>query len=192
MPGAVLAGGASRRMGVEKASLPYGSSTLAAHQVSRLAAIFEEVWLVVRDTPTYDPVEARLLFDSDPERSAMSGLLRVLAESEDHVFVLAVDLPLVPEAVIRAIAVRAAESRAAAVLPEESGALQPLAGVWRRSALAVGRARADAGDRSLRGFAQAVEAEAFREEEWRRLDPSGNAFANLNTVEDWTIARGRA
>ena len=31
MPAAVLAGGASRRMGVPKASLPYGRTTLLAH-----------------------------------------------------------------------------------------------------------------------------------------------------------------
>lgn len=192
MPAAVLAGGASRRMGVPKATLPYGRRTLAEHQIERLAAIFSKVWLVTRDAPDFSPGAARLLFDRDPERSAMSGLIRALEEAEDRVFVLAVDLPLVPDAVLRGIADRALASPAPAVLPEHDGALEPLAGVWRRTALAEARRRAGTGDRSLRGLAEAIGAEPFAESAWRPLDPSGNAFANLNTVEDWVIARERA
>jgi molybdopterin-guanine dinucleotide biosynthesis protein A len=192
MPAAVLAGGASRRMGAPKAALPYGRTTLAEHQTSRLAAMFDPVWLVVRDTPAFPFGPARLLFDDDPERSALSGLMRALAEAEDRVFVLAVDLPLLPEPVIRALAAASLSSGAGALLPETAGGLEPLAGVWRRAALSVAAERAGAGDRSLRGLAAAVGAEAFPEAAWRRIDPSGNAFANLNTVDDWAIARERA
>jgi molybdopterin-guanine dinucleotide biosynthesis protein A len=64
--------------------------------------------------------------------------------------------------------------------------------VWRRVALPEARKRIAAGDRSLRGLARAVGAEAFPESAWRALDPSGNAFANLNTIQDWVVARERA
>lgn len=179
-------------MGLPKATLPYGRGTLAGHQIERLARVFREVWLVVRETPDFSPAPARMLFDGDPERSALSGLTRALEECEDRVFVLAVDLPLVPEPVLRAIARRGLESPAAAVLPETAGELEPLAGVWTRAALAEAKRRAAAGDRSLRRLAEAVGAEAFSEDAWRRLDPSGNAFSNLNTIEDWVVARERA
>ena len=43
MPAAVLAGGASRRMGRSKAALPYGAGTLLEFQTGRLADLFEEV-----------------------------------------------------------------------------------------------------------------------------------------------------
>ena len=151
---------------------------------------------MTREAPAFSRGAARLLFDRDPERSAISGWMRALEEPQegetDHVFVLAVELPLVPETVLRAIAARALASPAAAVLPEVAGELEPLAGVWRRAALAEARKRVAAGDRSLRGLARAVGAEAFTESAWRALDPSGNAFANLNTVEDWVVARERA
>jgi molybdopterin-guanine dinucleotide biosynthesis protein A len=192
MPAAVLAGGASRRMGAPKAALPYGQTTLAAHQTLRLAELFDPVWIVVREPPAFLFGPARVLFDDDPERSAISGLTRALGEAEDRVFVLAVDLPLLPEPVIRAIAAASLASGAAALLPETAGGLEPLAGVWRRAALPVAAERVRAGDRSLRGLAKAVGAEAFPETAWRRLDPSGNAFANLNTIQDWAIARERA
>ncbi|MEP6769800.1 MAG: molybdenum cofactor guanylyltransferase [Acidobacteriota bacterium] len=192
MPAAVLAGGASRRMGSSKAALPYGSGTLAGHQTGRLAELFSPVWLVVRDPPPYSFAPALMLFDGEGERSALSGLQRALEEAEDRVFVLAVDLPLLPLALARALAECSLKSEAPAVLPEVAGKLEPLAGVWRRAALPAALRRALKGDRSLRGLAEEVGAEAFPEAAWRACDPSGNAFTNLNTVQDWAIARERA
>lgn len=192
MPAAVLAGGESRRMGTPKESLPYGPGTLAEHQTSRLARIFQEVWIVVRETPAFAIGPAKPIFDDDPVRSAFSGLLRALEEAEDRVFVLAVDLPLLPDQLIAAIADRSLASAASALLPENAGDLEPLAGVWRRSTLAEGRRRAQAGDRSLRDFARAVGAGKFPDAEWRAIDPSGNAFANVNTIDDFVLARTRA
>lgn len=192
MPAAVLAGGASRRMGVPKPSLPYGPGTLAEHQTRRLARFFEEVWLVVREAPSYPAGPARAIFDDEPEPCAMSGVLRAIAEASDHVFVLAVDLPLVSNRVIAAIASRGLASAANVVLPENGGNLEPLAGVWRHAALPEGRRRSAEGERSLRDFARAVGLEIFPEADWRAIDPSGNAFANVNTIDDWVLARERA
>lgn len=192
MPAAVLAGGASRRMGSCKAALPYGSGTLAGHQTGRLAELFSPVWLVVRDPPAFPFGPALALFDGEGERSSLSGLLRALEEAEDRVFVLAVDLPLLPLVLARALAERSLESGAAAVLPEVAGKLEPLAGVWRRAALPAALRRAREGDRSLRGLADEVGAEPFPETAWRPFDPSGNAFTNVNTVQDWAMARERA
>jgi molybdopterin-guanine dinucleotide biosynthesis protein A len=188
----VLAGGASRRMGVAKGSLPYGAGTLAEHQTRRLSRLFSDVWLVVREEPGYAVGPARLLFDRDPERSALSGVIRALEEAEDRVFVLAVDLPLAGDDLLLAIARRSLESEAAAVLPRSERGLEPLAGVWRRAALAEAHRRAASGERSLQGLAKAAGLEVIAPEEWRELDPSGNAFENLNTIAEWTTARERA
>jgi hypothetical protein len=55
----------------------------------------------------------------------------------------------------------------------------------------VGR-RIEGGDLSLHGLAEEVGAETLDEGWWRRFDPSGNAFANLNTLEDYAALRERA
>jgi molybdopterin-guanine dinucleotide biosynthesis protein A len=93
---------------------------------------------------------------------------------------------------VRAIAEESERRDAAAVLPRADGRLQPLAGVWRRAALPAARRRIAAGDLSLRGLAEEVGAEILGEDWWRRFDPSGAAFANLNTLEDWAAHRERA
>ena len=192
MPAAVLAGGASKRMGSDKGGLPYGAGTLAAFQTARLAALFSEVWLVVKEEPRYDFGPARVLYDGTPARAAVHGLRRALAEAEDRVFVLAVDLPAMALPVIGEIARAGLATHAAAVVPEADGRLQPLAAVWRRGALPELDRRIAADELSLHSLARAVGAEILPENAWRPFDPSGNSFTNANTLAEYAMLRERA
>ena len=192
MPAAVLAGGASRRMGRPKGALPYGASTLLEFQTNRLASLFDEVLIVAKEAPDYAAGPARVVVDGVAERAAIHGLLRALEESEDRIFVLAVDHPAVPPALLRAIAYRSLDGDAAAVVPRAGGRLQPLAAVWRRRCLEPARRRVAGGDLSLHGLAREVGADVFDEAQWSAIDPSGAAFANLNTLEQYAAHRERA
>lgn len=192
MPAAVLAGGASRRMGRPKAALPYGATTLLEFQTTRLSEIFEEVLVMAKEPPAFPAGPARVVLDGVPDLAAIHGLIRALEEADDRVFVLAVDLPAIPPELLRAIARRGLASEAPALLPRAEGILQPLAGVWRRAALDPARRRAASGTLSLVGLAGEVGAEVLDEREWRALDPSGVAFTNLNTLEQYEALRERA
>ena len=192
MPAAILAGGASKRMGRPKALLRFGAETLLQHQIRRLAPLFSEVLVVVKEPPEVALGRARVLLDSTPEQAAIYGILRALEEAEDRIFVLAVDLPVITPKVISAIAERGLATGAPAVVPEAGGRLQPLAAVWRRAVLPAARDRIARGDLSLQGLARETGAEILSEAEWRPCDPSGNSFANLNTMEDYVAMRERA
>ena len=191
MPAAVLAGGASRRMGTPKAELPYGAGTLLEHQTSRLASLFERVFVVAKE-PLHDaPASVPIVYDRSEERAAIHGLARALEETDDRVFVLAVDLPVLTLPVARAIAETSLASDASAVVPEAGGRLQPLAAAWRRSALPEIERRVAARNLSLADLARAIGARIFPEEAWRSLDPSGHSFANVNTLEEYLAVRER-
>jgi len=172
--------------------LPYGATTLAEFQTTRLARLFEEVWLVAKETPSYAFGPARLLRDDTEDLAAIHGLRRALREAKDRVFVLAVDLPALSEAVIGLVARRGNETAAPALVPLADGRLQPLAAVWRREALPALDRRVSRGELSLRGLAEAVGGEVLSEEEWRTADPSGNSFLNVNTLERYAELRERA
>jgi molybdopterin-guanine dinucleotide biosynthesis protein A len=192
MPAAVLAGGASSRMGRPKAALAYGAGTLLEFQTRRLAETFDEVLVVAKEAPAFGVGPARVVLDRTPEAAAIHGLARALEETRDRIFVLAVDLPALTPAVARRIAERSLSTEALAVVPRADGRLQPLAAVWRRAALPEVERRVARGQRSLRDLAAAVGAEILEEAEWRDADPSGSAFANLNTLEEWEAHRERA
>ncbi len=192
MPAAVLAGGGSRRMGAPKASLPYGRTTLLAHQTERLSRIFEEVLVVAKQAPGFDAGPSRLVLDRTADPAPIHGLARALEEAADRIFVLAVDLPVMAEDVIRVVAEESLASPAPAVVPLADGRLQPLAAVWRRGVLPAALARIARGELSLHGLAREIGALELPEEAWRSADPSGNSFANINTVEQYNAARERA
>jgi molybdopterin-guanine dinucleotide biosynthesis protein A len=192
MPAAVLAGGASRRMGRPKAELPYGAGTLLEFQVSRLAELFEEVLVVAKQQPASPAAPGRVVLDRVPQHAAIHGLVRALAEADDRLFVLAVDLPAIAPALLRAIAERSLATGAAALVPRADGRLQPLAAVWRRSVLPAAERRIATGEMSLQGLAEEVGAEVFEESAWRAFDPSGAAFTNLNTLEQYAAQREKA
>ena len=71
MPAAVLAGGASRRMGRPKAALAYGAGTLLEFQTGRLAELFEEVLVVVKQPPVFACGPARVVLDRTPDHAAI-------------------------------------------------------------------------------------------------------------------------
>jgi len=192
MPAALLAGGASRRMGRPKALLRFGSGTLLHHQLTKLSPLFEEIFLVLKDPPDAATGKARLLLDATPKQGPIYGLIRTLEEVPDRVFVMAIDLPLIAPDLIRGIAERGAATASVALIPQEGSRLQPLAAVWRRAALSSARQQAARGELSLHSLAEAVQAELFPEKEWRHLDPSGNSFTNLNTMADYLALRERA
>jgi molybdenum cofactor guanylyltransferase len=192
MPAAVLAGGASSRMGRPKAALPYGAGTLLEFQTRRLSETFEDVLVVVKEMPAFAAGPARIVLDRAAERAAIHGLTRALEEARDRIFVLAVDLPALTPAVARRIAERSLATEALAVVPRADGRLQPLAAVWRKASLPEVERRAAEGNRSLRDLAAAIGAEILEEADWRDADPTGAAFTNLNTLEEWETHRERA
>jgi molybdenum cofactor guanylyltransferase len=192
MPVAVLAGGASKRMGRPKAAMPWGAGNLLEFQTGRLAALFREVIVVAKEPPDFPVGPARVVLDTSTDYAAMYGLVCALAEAEDRMFVLAVDLPALTHDVVHAIATRGLTTPAAALVPEADGRLQPLAAVWRRSVMRFAYNRIARGKLSLSALFDEVGGEIFPESEWRALDPSGNSFANMNTLADWAAHRERA
>jgi molybdopterin-guanine dinucleotide biosynthesis protein A len=81
---------------------------------------------------------------------------------------------------------------ASVLLPRAEGRLQPLAAVWRRAVLPLALERIANEQLSLQELAQEAGAEILEEPDWRRFDPSGNSFENLNTLEEYVAARERA
>ena len=146
----------------------------------------------MKERPAFPFGPARVVLDGAPEHAAIHGLTRALEEARDRIFVLGVDLPAVPPALLRAIAERSLASDAPAVVPRAEGRLQPLAAVWRRTALPAAQRRIAAGGLSLHGLAEEIGAAILEEPEWKEFDPSGTAFANLNTLEEYAALRERA
>lgn len=186
---ALLLGGASSRMGRDKARLDAGGVPLATRLARRLDALFDEVLLVGGEPPADAP--GRRVPDPDGPRCALRGLVGALAAARaPRVLVVATDLPLLaPELLLALVAWPEAD----VVLPRRAGRPEPLCALWRRDAvLPLARERLAAGRLALRELIDAVGASWLEGEDLRAVDPEDLALANANTPEEWAALRARA
>lgn len=177
---AVLTGGASARMGRDKATLELGGTPLATRLARLLDRLFEEVLLVGGRPPPHAP--GRFVPDPEGPVCALRGLAAALeAARNPRVLVVATDLPLLTPAVVLALV---AFPEADAVVPRCARGLQPLCAVYRRERiLPLARERLAAGELALRGLLDVVETRELGPDDLARVDPNGLAFTNVNTPE---------
>jgi molybdenum cofactor guanylyltransferase len=189
---AVLAGGASRRMGRDKATLPVGGVELASLALAAAARVAHPVALVAplghpaRRVADPGPGRAPVRLVADPGRGPLAALAAALDALEaEHVLVLAGDHPGLRVALLDHLVGLAGGAEAVAC--RRGRRLEPLVAVYRRApALAAARARlADpAGDRSLLGLLAGLRTLVVEEAAWRPLDPDGRSFVDLDDPAD--------
>jgi molybdenum cofactor guanylyltransferase len=185
---AVLAGGASRRMGRDKATMPVGGTPLAGLVLAAAARVADPVVLVAPAGHPAGGLAATLV--TDPGHGPLAALVAALAALDaGHVLVLAGDHPVLRvELLTRLVGLR---RRAEAVACRRGGRLEPLVAVYeRRPALVAAEALLAAGDHSLRGLLAALRTLVVEEAEWRRLDPDGRSFADLDDPADLAAWHG--
>jgi molybdopterin-guanine dinucleotide biosynthesis protein A len=192
---AVLAGGASRRMGRDKATLPVGGVELASLVLAAAARVADPVVLVAPEghparrvataaAGAGPPAATRVV--ADPGLGPLAAVAAALEALEaEHVLVLAADHPgLRVELLAHLVAL--AEG-AEAVACRRGPRLEPLVAVYRRiPALAAARARlaGPARGRSLQGLLGDLRTLVVEEPAWRRVDPDGRSFVDLDDPAD--------
>jgi molybdenum cofactor guanylyltransferase len=181
---AVLAGGASRRMGRDKATMVVGGVELAARVLAAAARVAHPVVLVAPEGHPARRLAARAV--ADPGLGPLAALAAALdALDAGHVLVLAADHPGLRVELLAHLAGLA--GRGEAVACRRGPRLEPLVAVYQRApALAAARARlADpGGDRSLLGLLAGLRTVVVEEPEWRPLDPDGRSFVDLDDPAD--------
>lgn len=181
----VLAGGLSKRWGRDKALVPWGERRLVDHVVDNLPAERLETILVIRAEQGDRDWPADRIIHDDPNLppGPLRGIIRGLeACRADRAWVVACDQPLLDADLLRHLAaVDAADSLA--VIPTWDGRLQPLVGLYRKTAAASLAARLAAGERSLMDALKTLDTHIVDEAACRRLDPAGESFLNLNRPE---------
>jgi molybdenum cofactor guanylyltransferase len=181
----ILAGGASRRMGRDKATLnfsgPTGDTTFVEHAVTILGGRCSPVFVVAAPgQPLPSGLAAEVLRDEvrgvGPLLATARGLRAAAEAGRELAFVCAVDMPYLTTELIDELVGPSVRLGADVVLPWD-GRDHYLAGVY-RTALA---ARADqlvaAGERSMRALIDVTDTQ-------RVVMPEQRALINVNTAAD--------
>ena len=132
--GALLAGGAGKRLGgMRKALLKIGEQTILDRSLGLLRSLFPAAIVIANEPEPYAHAGAPIIADPIPGRGAPGGLLAALeAAKTPWVFLLACDMPLVERYVIASLAARATPD-AQAVIAIRDGRPEPLHAFWSTS-----------------------------------------------------------
>jgi molybdenum cofactor guanylyltransferase len=177
--GLVLAGGASRRMGRDKALLVVDGERLVDRAVRRLQEVAEDV-VVASGTRTIPGLRVAQVGDRLPGCGPLGGLVAGLeAVAGDLALVLACDLPDADTALLGQLADRWQGD--AALIPSARGRPQPLHAVWSAAAAVQLGALVDAGVRPVLDAADRLGARVLDDDETAALHPAPRWWRNLNT-----------
>lgn len=136
--GAILTGGSSTRMGIDKALIAVGGFALAEIVAQALiGAGVDEVLTIGGNRSELSQLDgiSRSIVDDFPNEGPLGGIISSLRyATSDLVVVLACDTPAItsetPRRLLEAIE---ASPESAAVVAEVAGRIQPLTAVWRKS-----------------------------------------------------------
>ena len=183
--GAVLAGGASARLGRDKALIEIGGLALVARAAAALAdAGASSVTVVGGDADRVHGLGLAFVPDGWPGRGPLGGVLTALAWSPAPVVVvLACDLPFVTGDIVAAVVGAVADPAIDAALAETTG-LEPLCAAWRVAACEPSMLAAFAGGE--RAVHRAIATLRVR-----RVPVDHDALTNVNTPADLAAAEAR-
>ncbi len=183
---AIQAGGESRRMGRDKALLPFLGQPLILRLLSRLAGIADEVLVTSNQPEQYRFLGFTPIPDLLPGLGALGGLYTALsAAAHPFVAVVACDMPFASAEIFLAELALLRETNADAVIPRSEAGTEPFHAVYRvetclphvREAIEGGKRRADA-------WFDQVSIRYLDGQEIHPYDPDMLAFFNINTPEE--------
>jgi molybdopterin-guanine dinucleotide biosynthesis protein A len=181
--GILLNGGASTRLGRDKALLRIDGRTLLDRAADVLATLFDEILVIGRPEACGNhPAIRRALPDAIPGAGPLGGIYTGLLEmSRPFGFFVACDMPWLDAGVIRRQIDVLEANPADAVVPCWNSFWEPLHALYSQECLPAARRQLATGDYRIRGFFDAVNV-LFWDIAAEGIGP--RPFTNVNTKAD--------
>lgn len=192
----ILCGGGSRRMGRDKASLPFGTETMLARVMRIIAEVVsrEQIVLVAAAEQQLPPLpwDAIVVRDRAADQGPLPALIDGLAALPTNVsaaFVTACDAPWLQPALVERL-FAAMEPEVDAAVPSDGERLHPLTAVYRLGCLTTLRACRDEGRSSLHGALRSpgMRLKELSVEQLHPVDPELRSLLSCNTPEEYQAA----
>jgi molybdopterin-guanine dinucleotide biosynthesis protein A len=190
----IQAGGESRRMGQDKALLPFLGQPLIERILKRISGLADEILVTTNNPGAFQFLGVPLYPDLVLDRGALGGLYTALrAASHPVVGIVACDMPFLNPDLLAFEREKLMETKADIVIPETSSGLEPFHAVYRRSTCLVPvKSALDAGKWRVDAWFYQMKLLALTSEEMRLYDPHLVSFWNVNTPEDLSHAQKMA
>ncbi|HEX9331048.1 MAG TPA: molybdenum cofactor guanylyltransferase [Anaerolineales bacterium] len=188
----IQAGGQSSRMGEDKALKPFLGRPLIQRVVERLSPIADELIVTTNRPDDYRFLGLRLTLRADlkPGRGALGGLYTAIASaSHPLVAVVACDMPFASAKLFEGASKILVEEKVDVVIAKSEEGYEPLHALYRReTCLPAIESAIDADQWKVIAWFPQVKVRVLTSEEIKHYDPSGLAFWNVNTPEEFSKA----
>jgi molybdopterin-guanine dinucleotide biosynthesis protein A len=186
--GVILAGGKSRRMGHDKAFLPFGRGLLIERVIDAIQQVTTDVMLITNAPEHCQRFGLPMVSDIIAEAGSLGGIYTGLVCARTaYSLCVACDMPFVTPTFLHLLCNMAAE--ADVVIPRNTADLQPLCAVYSQVCREPIRHKIAAGQLKITGFFDQVRVRVIEGELLARYDPDDRLFFNANTPEEYERAR---
>ncbi len=189
LTGLILAGGASSRMGQNKALLTLAGQTMVERVMQTLTVLTDDILIIANDPEPYRFLQRPIIPDVRPGYGPLMGLYSGLKAARGELALLvAVDMPFLAPDFLRYLISLAPGYDV--VIPHARDRLHPLCAVYRRESCLPAIEQAIArGQRRLIAFHPQVRVRQAPEADLRRISPDLLPLMNVNTPDELEIAR---
>lgn len=182
----ILAGGMSRRMGRDKAALPFGEETMLSRLIRIYRPYFDLTAVSVNSAGRFDTCGALEVVDRRPGDGPMAGLEAAFLDTgADLIFLTATDLPFGDPALAQCL-MKARGDRDVCLIRSDKG-LEPLFAVYSSSCLDVVRKSLEEGRRSMFNVLRQMDTLELTGKDLPQFD-LGRILRNVNDPEEYARA----
>jgi molybdopterin-guanine dinucleotide biosynthesis protein A len=185
----LFAGGESRRMGHDKATLTLNGEPLWSRQIRILRELHPaQLMISARNKPDWSPDGIEVILDGPPSHGPLSGLVAAFERIQtSHLLVLAVDLPQVTSAHLQKLWTLAEPG--IGIIPQNEESVEPLCAIYPVECAGVARDALSKGeDVSLGGIIRTLAAQN-RVCFYGVTQVESPLYQNINTPEQWKQVR---
>lgn len=182
----IQAGGQSRRMGQDKALIPFLGEPLINRVIQRVSPIADEILVTTNHPQDFSFLSFPLITDLLPGRGALGGVYTALSAAKHPLVALvACDMPFINHKLLDAQRIAMLTHNADLVIPRVEGGLEPFHAIYDREnclphihdSIHEDRWRVDS-------WFSKVNIHFFEEAEIQPYDPRWMSFRNVNTPEE--------
>lgn len=190
----IQAGGESRRMGRNKALVPFLGRPLYQRVLERLAPLADEVLITTNTSEGFEAATVPLVADVFPGQGALGGLFTAIwAARHPIVMVAACDLPFANPDLMRYQIELMVTHELDVAIPGTWENREPLHSVYRKeTCLPHIRQALVQGEKRLISWFPHVKVQFVPPEEIQKFDPLGLAFRNVNSQAELDQAEALA
>ena len=177
-------------MGEDKALKTFLGGPLIQRVIERLSPIADELIVTTNRPDDYTFLKLPLVSDLKPGRGALGGLYTAIASANHRIVaVVACDMPFASTMLLKEASRLLIEEGVDVVIAKSEEAYEPLHAVYRReTCLPAIEAAIDADQWKVIAWFPNVKVRVLIPDEVKRYDPSGLAFWNVNTPEEFMEA----